>query len=292
MIYHDHVPAPPLDDFVDRIWYCELPEPTHEFERRLPGGTMSLVVNLSEECFRVYDGEPGRVHTTPGALMVGALSSYEVLDTRSMAAILGVHFKPGGAFPFLAKAPAGHLTDGQVSLEDLWGRAAASELRERLLEATTPAARFAIVERELRARVTRPLARHRAVRFALGELERTRGSMPLGEISQAVGLSARRLIEAFKAEVGLTPKLFGRILRFQSATETLFACPGVDHASLAVSCGYYDQAHLIRDFRAFAGMTPASYVRDRGGHPSHVPLASSSSTGSIPSNRSSTASGE
>ena len=89
------------------------------------------------------------------------------------------------------------------------------------------------------------------------------------DVARRVGLSQRRFIQVFAAEVGLTPKLYGRVRRFQRALALVKGVPAPGWAQLAVECGYFDQSHLIHDFRAFAGLTPEEYLRRRSEHVLH-----------------------
>jgi AraC-like DNA-binding protein len=186
---------------------------------------------------------------------------------------MGVHFKPGGAYPFLG-APACELADRHVDLETLWGPSAA-ELRERLCAAATPIERFSLMEKALTAHLSRPLEHHGAVSLALGTFERTGNSAMVRDVAQHAGLSQRRFIQVFSAEVGMAPKLFCRVRRFQRLLALVRQVPAPDWARLAVSCGYFDQSHLIRDFRALSGLSPTDYLRQRseGVKENHVPLA-------------------
>jgi methylphosphotriester-DNA--protein-cysteine methyltransferase len=87
-----------------------------------------------------------------------------------------------------------------------------------------------------------------------------------------IGLSQRRLIDLFHDQVGLTPKAFCRVRRFQRVLETVHRKPGVDWAQVALDGGYYDQAHFIHDFQGFSGMTPATYLARATEHLNHVPI--------------------
>lgn len=249
-----HAPAAPLSAFVANLWSLS-DAPSHAKERILPSGTLELVVNLSEDEFRIYDTTAGeRFQRFSGAMVSGAYDRYFVIDTAAHASIIGVHFKPGGAWPFLG-VPAGALGANHLDLETLWGTAA-RELREALCCCRSPTQRFQLLEAALLARLGRPIRRHAAVQVALAEL--SRGS-PVGDVMANVGLSHRRLVEVFTAEVGMTPKLFGRIQRFQRAAAlTHRATP--DWSRLAAECGYFDQSHLIRDFVAFTGLRPTELV--------------------------------
>jgi transcriptional regulator GlxA family with amidase domain len=121
--------------------------------------------------------------------------------------------------------------------------------------------RFHLLEAALVARLRRPFKRHGSVRAALGHIARP--GVAIAEIADRVGLSHRRLIELFTAEVGVAPKLFGRLQRFQRAMAIVQKAPSVDWAQLALGCGYCDQSHLIRDFGEFSGFSPAELLRHR-----------------------------
>lgn len=171
MLSRVYIPQSPLSDFVELFWLYEARDPPHARERYLPTGTVELVIDLCDETLRVYDRQDhDRFQSFRGALVCGTHSGFFVIDVARQATIMGVHFKPGGAFPFLG-LPACELRDMHVSLETLWGTKA-GELRERLLEAETPEVKFRILEQALLAQTTRPLARHPAVAFALGEFQK------------------------------------------------------------------------------------------------------------------------
>jgi len=138
------------------------------------------------------------------------------------------------------------VIDTHVDLETLWGRSA-RELRDRLRTATAPIDKFRVLEAALLARLSGSVIRHGAVRFALHAFG---GSNPttVRDVSERVGLSQRRFSEVFKTEVGLTPTLARR-------------ATAPDWSRLALDCGSFDQSHLIRDFVAFSGFSPAEFLR-------------------------------
>jgi AraC-like DNA-binding protein len=251
-------PKRQLADFVDKFWLMEGPAPSHRTERLLPMPTAELIIDL----------RPTSGRDVP--LLCGPQSEWFVVDTAAQASVMGIHFKPGGAFPFF-NVPAGELQNSRLSLDALWaGRAA--EMRERLLEAATPLARFQTLERFLEGGAVRPLVQHPAVAFALRAFQ-TLHPLPVSAVVEHTGLSQRRFIEVFRDEVGLTPKLFRRVVRFQQVVQKVHCQLQVDWAGVAVECGYYDQAHFIHDFQAFSGFSPTTYLRIHGAHLNHVPLA-------------------
>jgi methylphosphotriester-DNA--protein-cysteine methyltransferase len=257
-----YVPRGPLGQVVDRIWMCA-DEPLHARERILPSGTVELVFNLVDDEIRIYDpARLNRCRRYSGAVVSGPYRTCFAIDPAQHASIMGVHFKPGGAFPFFGAAD--ELADAHVDLDAFWGRWAV-ELRARLA-AAAPARRFAIMERALLARWRYCWRRHPAVTVALQSFEESLGQVTIRAAAQRVELSERRFIQAFSREVGLTPKMYCRIQRFQRAREVVETLRTPRWATLAVDAGYFDQSHLIRDFREFSGLSPtalASRARQR-----------------------------
>lgn len=265
-----HTPSPPLSDFVATFWLWESEiAPPHQLERLLPTGTVELVINLHEDETRIYENEdPARYSRHDGAVLCGPHSGHFVIDTASQKQVLGIHFRPGGAFPFLP-LPADELQNQHVSLDALWGR---NSLRERLLGVPTTAEKFRILEAALLERRRRALARHPAVALALREISAAPECCLVGELCDRAGLSSRRFIELFRSQVGLTPKLFARVRRFQQVLSRIRPGQPVDWLEVALGAGYYDQAHFIHDFRDFSGMTPVAYSSLCTEHQNHVPL--------------------
>jgi AraC-like DNA-binding protein len=274
-----HTPAAPLSAFVANLWALS-DAPAHAKERIVPSGTLELVINLNEDEFRIYGADAGApCRRFSGAIVSGAYDGFFVIDTAEHASVIGVHFKPSGALPFLG-LPPGDLSRSHVDLEALWG-ASARQLREMLCGARTTAQRFQILESALVARLTRPVRQHPAVQLALEQLAR---GTSVRDIVTQVALSHRRFIELFSAEVGITPKLFGRIQRFQRASALSRGQAVLDWSNLAAECGYFDQSHLIRDFTAFSGFSPDSFLRHARAPVKDNHLALAGDGGSIFSN--------
>src|SRR5262249_26814154 len=212
MLFRSYVPASPLSAFVEDFWLYDDYRPRHLRERILPSGTVELVINLRDDELRIYDRvRPGVCERFSGAIVSGTYDRFFVIDTAEEASLLGVHFRPGGAFPFFG-LPLSELVDAHVNLEALWGRSA-RELRDQLRAVTTPLAKFRVIEKALLARLPTDVKHHSEVRFALNTFGRST-STNLRALCEQIGRSQRRFIEVFKAEVGLTPKLFHRVQRF------------------------------------------------------------------------------
>ena len=258
-IFDFYKPKPPLSKFVDSFWLYEGYEPEYKPERILPTGTLELVINLRQNELRFYDAEGAEnCCRLSGAVVSGASGRGFTPDTPEEAFMIGVHFKPGGAFPFLG-LPAGDLADTHVDLETLWGPSA-GRLRERLCEARTSAERFQLLQEALLSRLCHGVEQHYAVSAALEMFGKNQAGPRVREAAKYLGLSQRRFIQVFKAEVGITPKLFSRIQRFQQTRTFIQHNPSINWADLAVDLGYFDQSHLIREFLEFSGLSPTDYL--------------------------------
>ena len=270
-----YIPRPPLSAFVEFFWLYEGDIPLHKKERRLPDGSASLIINLRDNPIRIYDQyDPSRVQSCGGIVIGGARSEFALLDTACQEEILGVQFRPGGVFPFLA-LPANELHNKIVSLDILWGQAAL-DLREQLLTARTREIRFQVLEQFLLAQLARfaqSRTIHPTVTYALQEFRDTSYSQNVKTVIEQIGISQTRFIQVFREAVGLTPKQYCRVQRFQEVLRILEGGALMGWTELALNCGYYDQAHFIHDFQAFAGLTPGAYRARQGEHRNHIALS-------------------
>jgi AraC-like DNA-binding protein len=258
-IFKFYKPKPPLSNFVDRFWLYEGRAAEHQTERILPTGTLELAINLRQNELGFYDTErPYNRSRLSGAVISGAHGRGFAPESAEEVIIIGVHFKPGGAFPFLG-LPAGDLEDTHVDLETLWGPPA-GRLRERLCEARTSAERFQLLQEALLSRLCHGVEKHYAVSAALEMFGKNQAGPTVREAAKYLGLSQRRFIQVFKAEVGMTPKLFSRIQRFQQTRTFIQHNLSINWADLAVDLGYFDQSHFIREFLEFSGLSPTDYI--------------------------------
>lgn len=258
--------AGPLAEYVECVWVCSNAPGPWRLERVLPSGRAQLVVNLKEDETRSYFGD--RVERLPGTVVSGIGTRFEVIDSAEQEEVAGVVFRPGGTLGFFG-VPAPLLRDVSVPVEALWGVGAVRRLRERLLEAVGGAARLTVLEEELLT-VWAGRALHPAVRYALRQFGADPGMARIGEVAEAAGLSQRRFGERFREEVGVSPKRYCRLLRFQQAVGQAHGTARPDWSQVALDCGYFDQAHFIHDFQAFSGLTPGSYEQRRTAFANHV----------------------
>lgn len=267
VFYLEHIPAPPLVGFVRSLWYAQVEDAALRRERILPTGRVQVILNLARDyLLDCPEGEPDR--PTPPAVIVGARSVYEIVSGSDMADLIGVVFEPGGFASFAGDSV--HLfSNRSVVLEDVWGTEA-RVLRGRLRETPTPRARLALFEGFLLTRFGGRLTRNRMVEFALSQFGREGGVSRVREVAKSTGWSERRFSQVFREEVGLSPKVWCRIQRFQQAVRLLHAGGDVRWAELALDCGYYDQSHFANEFRAFSGVDATTYSALRSRWANHI----------------------
>ena len=258
MRYSVHEPSPPLNDFVGHLWSLS-DAPHHERERIFPSGTIELVINLHEDEFRIHRSLPAGTASRHfrGAIVSGCYGSPFEIDTRNHSSIIGVHFRPGGAARLLGLRP-GEIADSHVALDEIWGRRAA-ELRERLCSEPDHRERFRILEHALTVRLARVPHGRGAVSAAVIALDQP--GVEVGAVAKSLGLSRRRLIEIFSEDVGMTPKRYSRVRRFQRAL-AIASSSGTTStwAHVALECGYFDQAHLYREWAELTGVSPGEFL--------------------------------
>ncbi|MFZ1161579.1 helix-turn-helix domain-containing protein [Mycobacterium sp.] len=238
--------------------------------RALPRGAVTLIIDVGQRQQVDFYAADGRTKLrVPPAFITGSHTASYVSEMAADEPAMAVHFRPGGAFPFFG-IPLSDLENAHVGIDQVWGRAGI-ELHEQLIDAPTAAARFSILENFLLSRPWSSARRHPGVAAAIAAIEHN-PSIRIADIRDLVGLSTKRLIALFRAEVGLSPKAYARIRRFQSALR-LLGTGSAAGARIAADVGYFDQAHFVREFRSFTGMTPTQYAQQRILLPSHVPVA-------------------
>jgi AraC-like DNA-binding protein len=260
MLHLSYTPRAPLNQFVERMWLVAGGQSPRR-ERILPSGTIELVVNLRQDQVRIdRTMQCPHVQTFAGAVVSGTYSAAIVIDAMQHAQMMGVHFRPAGASAVLG-VPSVHVTDAHVDVAAPWGDGAARELRERLCTATTHRARFLCLEHELMQRLARNRRLHALVPFAFECFGPHGSNASVADVARRSGFSHRRFPTIFRSEVGLPPKEFCRILRFQHVHAVARRTGRINWTELALMCGFYDQPHLTNEFKRLSGLTPTQYER-------------------------------
>ena len=270
-------PKLPLAALVECLWYWQGAPGPHLQERLLPQGQAAMILNLRDQPIAIYEDDSGAGYYGT-AVLSGARSNCFTIDCNQQEHVVGVQFTPGGASPFF-RMPISELEDASFDMADLWG-AEAGWVRERILAAPTPRAMLEVLATCLEERIgtcTRAgfghtTRLHPAVVYMARELNICDGPGRVQTVTGKIGMSQRRIAQLFHEQVGVSPKTFHRVRRFQHTLARLRGVQQVNWADLAAECGYYDQAHLSHDFRQIAGMTPSAYLAAATEHLNHVPL--------------------
>jgi AraC-like DNA-binding protein len=255
MRYLELAPPPLLRPLVHRVWILRGEAgPESDFQRAMPDGRPEIVLNLAA---RFESRETGYLERQPATLLVGPTTRALELRPTGRIDLVGLRLQPGAA-PALLGLSGLELLDRTMDLGDLhlpW----AKDLAERLFELDGTLDRVALVEERL-GRATGKARRDSRVEAGIELVLRSRGTVRLRQIADSVGLSPRHLSRLCRERAGIGPKLLGRLTRFQRVLRELEQGARPRWAAMAQRHGYFDQAHLGRDFRTFAGVSPGRYL--------------------------------
>ncbi len=243
--YHSAQPCPPLSNSVRLIWDVT-GRAGHKSDRIVPTGDVVLIVD--------------RAAPAADAFVCGLQLEHMIVPPAEHAAFTGARMSPLTAFRVF-DAPARELTGALTDLNALVA-AEAERLRAQLVEEDEPAARMALMENFLIGRLTRGPLWHDAAAHVWSMLVRFHGAVRVDAAADGAGLSARQLGRVFDEQVGVSPKVAAKLLRFERAL-MLIRRTDMPLAAIAYEAGYADQSHLNRDFKELAGTSPAAYAKKR-----------------------------
>jgi AraC-like DNA-binding protein len=253
MRYRTYQPTSLLSRYIRSYWSLESTNSTaHKRERIFPDGCIELVFNYGD-VFRKHftDFES---HRQPRSFVHGQLKRYMEVEPTGAIGIFSIRFEPFGLKAF-ADVDISQLSDDAILPQDIWkidGRV----LEDKMLDAVSDQQRILIIESFLTARL-RPL--DKSIQHAVHSIMSSAGTKSIKELCSEVNLGRRQLERAFLGNVGLSPKLLARIVRFQNTLQRIERksfLTGIAHSN-----GYCDQSHFIRDFKEFSGLNPKQYFK-------------------------------
>jgi AraC-like DNA-binding protein len=265
--HHRYRPGEPLRRYV--AWYTGyrqrgIPPARH---RGLPSPYLTLIVTLDEPLTVEVHPDPGQPPGEFGTLLGGLHSAPALIRHAGAQSGIQLALKPPGVRALLG-LPAGQLADLDVPAEAVLGRVC-TELRDRVRGASGWPERFAVLDeillRQLLAGRDGAAAVAPEVLWSWRQLLRAGGAVRVADLAAGTGWSGRHLASRFRAEIGLTPKAAARVVRFDRARRRLVEHlddAGYQLADLAADTGYFDQAHLAREFRALAGVPPSQWLAE------------------------------
>jgi len=253
--YNEYRPSRALASLVHRVWTLQSAAQDEKpaFQRALPDGRAELIFNLGDNFEQL---ERGKAIEQPRTLVVGTTRRAMQIRPTGKVDLIGVRLRPD-AVAGLLRLPGYELMDRAIDLA-LLPRRFDPTLSEQLADFRDQRDRLSLLERQLRvaAELARP---HRRLGAAVELVLRSRDRLIATRAAEMVGLSYRQLSRLFRERVGFGPKVLARISRFQRLLRALEARPNASWSALALEIGYYDQPHLNREFRAFAGVSPHAY---------------------------------
>lgn len=259
-------PLRPLHGSVIELW-AGLVSGTFSRHRVFPNGEVMLMLHIdSGQRLTEHDGAPAGRLLRQG-IVAGIQEAPATYESFAPIRVVSARLTPLGAFRLLGGLPQAEIAGGVFDVAELLPRSShAEQLRARMHEAADLGQALDLFEAWLLARQRAAPEPHAATLRASAALERRPGQS-IGTLARECGLSPRRLHELFMHEVGVSAKRVARLMRFRRGLDQLIRTPQLDLCELALCLGYYDQAHLCRDFRELAGMSPLQYrAAARDGH--------------------------
>jgi len=257
MRYHEYAPHAVLLDCVKCLWILEKEYTADDGDETVvPDACIELILNVGAPYRHVGSGGEREL---PQAFLIGLLNQPVTLRTSGVVRLVAVRFQAWGLAPLLAtSAPARNTVS--FDLDESWSditRVVASHVRADDYDAAVKH----VEEFLIRRRLTTAFDPYH-VRAAAKLLQHTKGQVGVKELADACCLSARQLERRFADVAGVPPKTLARMVRFDAIRTRLMFSPEVDLTALAYEFGYADQAHFIRDFRAFTGTTPRRFTQE------------------------------
>lgn len=249
-------PAPDLRPFVQCYWSLESPG-TGTLSRNtiVPDGSMKLIFHYGDP-YRHYPKQGGSV-VLPRCFLIGQLTRpFEVGPTGETGTFF-VRFHPNGFLPF-ATSPIKTMKNTAVPLEILFGDEG-NNLEQQVVNAHSTLERIIQVEAFLLKQLNEAKANDLFVKSTVETILKAKGQSSIEEISSQINVSRRQLERKFSAMIGLSPKQLSKIARLQATLKSLRAKKTGSLTTLAYESNYYDQAHFIRDFKEFTGITPKEF---------------------------------
>ena len=271
MVFQLHIPGFPLNQFVESFIYYRDYNPVHSIDRFLPDGNVNIVIDLKDRPQYIYDNETLKeIQACRHVWFSGIRTNFITIPSGKESEMFIINFHRGRSYPFV-EMPLHELTDSVVD-GDLVLTNEIMNLREMILESVLITQKFMVVESYLVKKFRSKLIVNPFIEFAVNKIVNSPNQMSIEQISNKVGYSQKHLIKLFKDNVGLTPKGFLKIIRFQKAIEEIGVSQKADWTGIAYESGFYDQAHFINDFKAFSGYTPNQYLKKKFEHLNYIPV--------------------
>ena len=261
MIYREFVPSPALREIVKNYWYVLDPVGNDELEKKFrisPSGYPELIFHFRNR-MRIYDNGNDHFHMPPN-LLAGQVTSPVHLQYTGELETLCIKFYPCGIYRLFG-IPGNELAGNALEF-NLLLNSEASEIHEKLFESKKLEDKIKYVDEFLLKKIKRNNPKVMGIEYAIRQMHMSRGNIPVKQLSDDAGIHIRKFQRDFHEVVGLSPKGFNKILRFNNSYTLITAGEIKSTQDIVYKCGYYDQSHFINDFKIFTGQTPTEYFKD------------------------------
>lgn len=274
MISLVRVPDPPLNGLIEIMVFNQGYSPAYAKEVILPDGGIDLIIDLTELPKHVYDNDKLTTKQTCRRGWISGMRNQRItIDSGKDLdpCMVVIRFRPGGALPFFG-FPIKELMDHVVDLNQIWG-SRFEELRDQLGDLRDPHQVLDRLQTILLSWAGNKLLPDHCMEHAATMLAAMKKPLTMKELTKHIGYSQKHFIKLFEKHIGLSPKRFSRIMRFQHVIRDLeFGIPE-SWSQFSQTYGFYDQAHFINEFKAFAGITPTHYLRVKGEFLNYLPVS-------------------
>lgn len=263
MIFEQHVPGEKFP-YVQSFIYYKGFQPEHHIERVVPDGSIYLIFELDGFTRQVFDNDSleAKAEYTE-CWLSGAQTEYLSISAHKNSEMFVIQFKPGGASRLLGADVSAH-TNQVIAAQEILGEEL-GVLREALLGANSPSDTFTLAETYLEEHCREADGIDGIVaKLVVAIQDNSMGK--LKDLIADAGYSQKQLIHHMKQRVGLTPKAFQRIVRFNEILPKIMAKQSVTWNTISVECDYFDQSHFIKEFKRFCGYSPKQFLKEQKDH--------------------------
>lgn len=256
MNYQTHPTHPDLAGLVKLHWTLEVPAEARSRQRILPDGCVDLIFILADDIRRILP--TGEGVKQPRAMVLGQITEAFDVEPEGRVDSFATRFHPYGASAFL-NVPLKQLMNKETPLAEVFGPGVSSELQRDVLTARDTEERIAVVERFLLERMKARRFKEDLVRRTVDLMLQTGGSTPIASLADHDPARRRKMERMFNERIGTSPKQLSKVIRLQTALRRMLDAKAQDLTGIAYESEFYDQAHFIKDFKEFAGVSPGEF---------------------------------
>ncbi len=271
MISQIHIPVYPLNRFFEIFFYYKGAKLSHSVDRFLPNGDTEILIDFQDRPQHIYDNDTLKeIQACHHVWASGVRTEPITIPSGTDSEMMVLMFKKGMAasfFPF----PMNEMANTVLDADLVWGPDLGI-LREQMLGTDNIDERFRMAEDLLLRKFASKLDLNPCVAYAVNEMRARPDRLSIARMNQEIGYSQKHFTDMFKRHVGITPKAYLKLMRFQKAVKTIDAAENLDWGTIAIDCGFYDQAHFINDFKRFSGFTPERYAKIHTNYQNYIPV--------------------